>query len=129
MAISGLVTAVVLSVFMAASAGAAEAERCDLGTKYRVSAAVAYHRNENLAFIASSPFRGAQLRVEAAPGLTQEWLQSRIETQIASGVCAFGVPNVKVDVASDGDHFSVQISGSNDRAAQEILRHAQQLVK
>jgi hypothetical protein len=125
MLISRLFAVVVLAVSMSATAAAAEP--CSLGTKYHVSSVVPYRANENLGLIYETKLRGAEIRVEAAPGLTQEWLQSRVQTQIANGECDFGDSSVKVHVVSMGDQFSVQLAGRGDRDAQNILSHAQRL--
>ena len=72
-------------------------------------------------------FRGAELFVPAQPGLTQEWLQRVLSYEIAAGDCNFGVRDARVSVLSDGSGFQVRISGADERAAGEILRHAEQL--
>jgi hypothetical protein len=128
MVISGLWGALVLSVSIAASVGPV-GEQCNLGTKYHVSSVAPYRVTENLGFVEETKVRGADVRVEAAPGLTQVWLQSRLQTQIDNGECDLGVRNVTVNVFPAGDHFSVQLSGPDDHAAHEILSHAQQLMK
>ncbi len=122
------VAAAALSVPVARAADA-PAKRCELGTRYRVSSIAPYQKRDNTGFSATAALRGATLRIEAAPGLTQEWLQRRLEAQVADGSCDFGVRKVSVDVLAEGDHFSVQLSGPDRKAGDAILRNARALLK
>jgi hypothetical protein len=54
-------------------------------------------------------------------------LQRVLTLQVADGTCDFGTPDVSVSVLPAGDAFSVRVSGKDERAAGDILRHAQQL--
>lgn len=131
MGLRRLVVAVALAAtgVVASGAHAAEPQSCGLGGKYMVRSVSPYKTFEDLGYTSSEQFRGAELFVPAQPGLTSEWLQRVVSYQIAAGECNFGVPDVTVSVLSAGSGFSVRLAGSNDKAAAEILRHAQQLTK
>jgi hypothetical protein len=126
-----LVVAVALAVTAGVSSGAqgAEPERCSLGGKYMVRSVNPYSTHEDLGYTSYQQFRGAELFVPAQPGLTSEWLQRMVSFQIAAGECDFGVRDVTVSVLSAGSGFSVRLGGRDDKAAGEILRHAQELTK
>ena len=109
-----------------AAEGSATADRCSL-SKYHVTSVKPYRFELQAGYGVYTEFRGAELYVAAEPGLTREWLQRTVESDIASGACDFGATNAKVDVLSPGGGFIVQIRGSDERAAAEILRHAQLL--
>ena len=135
MAIRRFIAAVALALAttMSAGAGAAEPVRCSLGGKYFARSVKAYNITEDAGYSIFTRFRGAEVFVPAQPGVTAEWLDRVLTFQIAAGECNFGVPNVNVEVLSDGGGFSVRLSSTGDsydeRDAAEILRHAQQLVK
>ena len=126
-----LVVVVALAVTAVVSSGAqaAEPEQCGLGGKYMVRSVSPYKTFEDLGYTSIEQFRGAEVFVPAQPGLTSEWLQRVVSYQIAAGECNFGVPDVTVSVLSAGSGFSVRLAGRDDKAAAEILRHAQQLTK
>lgn len=80
--------------------------------------------------------RGAELFVEAQPGLTAEWLQLTLERHIAEPHnsaaetdCALAEKNVSVQVGSGGNGFHVWIVGRDLPEAKEILRRAKLLLK
>ncbi len=125
------VGAVVLSLVTASAidAQAAEPARCSLGGKFPVRSVSVYKTFEDAGYTQWEQFRGANVFVPAQPGLTSEWLQRVVSDEIATGVCDFGVRDVTVSVLPAGTGFSVRLGAWNDRAAGEILRHAQQLVK
>ena len=128
-----------LALVTAASAGAQSAvgtqttaapfDRCSIGGKYPVRKVLSYSTQENAGYTAYTQFRGADVFVPAQPGLTGEWLERVLVSDIATGACNFGVHDVSVSVMSAGGGFSVRLSGRDERAAGEILRNAQQLVK
>jgi len=108
---------------------AAAAEACALGGKYFARSAQPYSAHEDYGYTSVTEFRGADVFVPAQPGLTQEWLQRVLTYQVAAGECDFGARDPKVTVLSSGGGFSVRITGGDEKAAGEILRHAQQLVR
>ena len=125
-----LVAAVVVSLAAALSgaAHAAEPVRCSLGDKYPIRSVGPFVTFEDAGYTSYNELRGAEVIVPAQPGLTREWLQRVVSYQVAEGICDFGARNVAVTVLPSGAAFSVRIAGTNQQAAQEILRHAQQLV-
>ncbi len=76
---------------------------------------------------------GAQVFVQAEPGLTAEWLQLSIQRHVAhmgsAGMknCALDTKDVRVSVESAGAGFAVKITGKDTAQAKEILRRAQLL--
>ena len=121
--------ALCLAVGMSAGARAAPPETCSLGGRYPIRSVTSYTTDENEGYTSYRRFRGAEVLVPAQPGLTSEWLQRVVSNQIATGACDFGVPSMSVDVISAGDAFSVRLSGSDERAAGQILQRAKLLVK
>jgi hypothetical protein len=109
-------------------AGAAEAQRCDLGSTYPVSKVAQYQTDTDYGYTSVRQFRGAEVFVPAQPGLTREWLARTLQADITAGTCDFGVPNVKVDVVSAGAGFSVRLIAPNEAAAKQVYERAQQLV-
>ena len=80
--------------------------------------------------------RGATVSVQAAPGLTAEWLQLTIARHIAAmqakgGMkdCALGVNDVQVKVSSSGTGFAVKLIANDPAKAPEVLRRAQLLLQ
>ena len=122
---------VALFLVMSAGAGvrAAPIDTCGLGGRYPIRSVTSYTTDENEGYTTYRRFRGAEIIVPAQPGLTAEWLQRVLSNQIAAGACDFGVERMNVDVMSAGDAFSVRLSGSDERAAGVILKHAQLLMK
>ena len=74
--------------------------------------------------------RGAELAIEARPGLTAEWLELELERHVAAASpdCPLDVGAPRVTVRSARDGFVVEIRGDSDAAAREILRRARGLV-
>jgi hypothetical protein len=101
-------------------------------TEHRVTAVQPLRVTERNGRGSSERLAGAQVFVQAEPGLTAEWLQLTIQRHIAqmSGMasCPLDVKDVRVTVQSAGPGFAVQITGKNAAQAKEILRRAQLLV-
>jgi len=78
---------------------------------------------------------GALVFVQAAPGLTAEWLQLTIQRHMAemggAGManCPLAAKDVRVTVESAGTGFAVKITGKDAAQGKEILRLAQLLVQ
>jgi hypothetical protein len=123
------VVALALVFATATSAGAAEPAACGLGVNNFASSVTPLYNQEDGGFTAFRQFIGAEVFVPAQPGLTAEWLDRVVTSQIAAGQCNFGASKVDVEVLSDGGGFSVRLSGHGEKSAAEILRHAQQMVK
>jgi len=80
--------------------------------------------------------RGAQLYLQAEPGLTPEWLQLNFERHLAvmkgpatMPDCAFALDKVRVDVTSAGSGFWVRLVAPDTASGEEVLRRAQLLVR
>lgn len=134
-----------------ASAGVSRAagavgEQCVLGTEYPVISVESNKRPVQTGGYGDTSnlrLRGADIRIAAQPGVTAEWLDRKIEGQIASGECQFGSPNPGVEVVSDSETLIVRITATeerpgitrlsdrapDERAANDILRQARALVK
>jgi hypothetical protein len=78
---------------------------------------------------------GAQLFVQAEPGLTSEWLQTEVTRHIAAmgpggsmRDCALDVGKVSVQVSSAGAGFLVNVVAADPSKGEEVLRRARLLV-
>jgi hypothetical protein len=142
-ATGGLVLALLAST--GTSHGAAAAT-CGLGSEYQVLSVSPLRRpieTGGYGGTVNELLRGADIRVAARPGLTQEWLERRIEGQVAAGECRFGTDRVHVDVLSEGETFIVRVTSidmgpsvqrlpskaPDERAAKQILQSALELTK
>jgi hypothetical protein len=126
---SRFVLAALLSLALwPAAARAADAGPCSLSTNYRVTAVTPFRTNAagGVSFVPQR-LRGADVRVEAQPGLTSAWLQRRLEHDIETGACDFGSRNVNVEVMSAGAGFSVVVTSPDEKTAQQIVDHASRL--
>lgn len=79
--------------------------------------------------------RGAEVFVQAAPGLTAEWLQltlarhiAQMRGPVAMPDCVFDVDDVTVRVESGGTGFRVLILARDTDKAGEVLRRARLLL-
>ena len=76
---------------------AAAAEPCKLGTDYTVtSVAPSLRPTETGGYggTVNPLLRGADIAVAPQPGLTAEWMEQRLEAQVAAGECNFGTDQV-----------------------------------
>ena len=103
-------------------------------SQHRVTNVKALNVTEHYGRGSSERLVGAQVLVQAEPGLTAEWLQLTIQRHMAQmgtmGMenCALDAKDVRVSVESAGASFAVKITGKNGTQAKEILRRAQLLV-
>lgn len=106
---------------------------CSLKT-HRVVSVTPYRVEEHVGHATYSRLRGANLQVQAEPGLTKEWLQltlSRHLTEMRGTTmkdCPFELEDVTVSVHSAGSGFNVRIVARDAGKAQEVLRRAQHLL-
>jgi hypothetical protein len=132
-----------MALLASVGAGRAAAEACKLGTELPVMSVSEYKRPVETGgyggTVREVP-RGADIRVAARPGLTAEWLERTLKTQVAMGECYFG-PAASVDVFADAASLVVRVTGTyegpgvtrlperhpDDVAAREILRQARAL--
>ena len=134
-------------VALLASAGFSRAatEPCSLGADSEVTLVSPYSRpveTGGYGGTVNPELRGADIWVAARPGLTQEWLQRKVEAQVATGACQFGTDKVSIEVLGESDVFVVRVTSTYQgpgvtrlpttqpahRAANEILRHARALM-
>lgn len=103
-------------------------------SEHRVTNVKALNVTEHYGRGTSERLVGAQVLVQAEPGLTAEWLQLTIQRHMAQmgamGMenCALDMKDVRVSVESTGSGFAVKITGKSAAQAKEILRRAQLLV-
>lgn len=105
-------------------------------SEYRITSVTPYRTHmRNTGRIPVQQLRGAEVFVQAAPGLTAEWLQLTLSRHIAqmrgpAGMpdCVFDLDDVTVRVESGGTGFRVQITTRDIDKAQEVLRRARLLL-
>ncbi len=103
-------------------------EQCRIAQTYRISGVKPYKViDHTVPTLEEARMEGVVLRVDAQPGLTQEWLQGSFEKIVAAGECGFAADPVGVSVRSDGDGFDVQLKTHSEKAANDLLRRMQQL--
>jgi hypothetical protein len=103
--------------------------------KYQVSSVTPYKVQESIGgHIFHQRVAGAELYIQAEPGLTAEWLQLNLNREVtamqggsAMKDCVFGVDQVQVQVESAGPGFRVRLSAPGTDAGHEVLRRAQLL--
>lgn len=104
--------------------------------QYKIRAVKPYTVQRNIAgHLVVSETLGAELTVEAQPGLTAEWLWLSLErhvgdmrTQVRMGDCPLDIDKVRVEVLSAGPGFTVRVIGPDRKSGDEVLRRAQLLV-
>jgi hypothetical protein len=103
--------------------------------QHRVTKVQPLHVTERYGRGSSERLVGAQVFVQAEPGLTAEWLQLTIQRHMAGmggsrmKDCALDAKDVRISVESAGSGFAVKIAGKDPALAKEILRRAQLLVR
>ena len=114
---------------------AAKAAPCIL-REHRITAVTPYRVEGYQGRAVAHELRGATVSVQAAPGLTAEWLQLTLSRHIAEmrgkadmKDCALDVSDVQVKVASSGAGFSVNLIAKDPAKAPEVLRRAQLLLQ
>jgi hypothetical protein len=146
MSVSKMVAAAGGFMALLATVGAsrAAAEPCKLGTEFRVTAVQASLRPTETGGYGGTVnplLRGADIEVAPQPGLTAQWMEQRLEAQIAAGECNFGAGQVYVNVIPGNDHMLVRVTSMDEgpgvtrmsdrkpdeRGASEILRRAREL--
>ena len=113
-----------MALLASAGASSAAAEPCVLDTEYPVTSVAASLRPTETGGYGGTAIpllRGADIRVAAQPGLTAEWLERRLEAQVAAGECQFGADQVFVEVMPGSEEL---VSG--DQHQRGARRHAPQ---
>lgn len=103
--------------------------------EHRLSSATPYRIQQHAGRGTTGRLAGAQVFVQAEPGLTAEWLELKLARHIAemhgAGTmkdCALDVKDVRVEVASAGSGFVVRLIARDADKAEEVLRRSRLLV-
>lgn len=103
--------------------------------EHRITSVTPYRVEERIGKSAVQRLRGAEVFVQAEPGLTAEWLQLTLARHVAQmrgstamPDCAFDVDDVAVRVESGGTGFRVRIMARDTDKAGEVLRRARLLL-
>jgi len=103
--------------------------------EHHVVSVVPYQVEEHSGKAVYQRVRGAQVFIQAEPGLTAEWLQLNLQSHTAAMQgpaampdCAFDLSNVRVEVTSAGSGFWVRLIAPDAKSGEEVLRRAQLLV-
>jgi hypothetical protein len=129
------VTTLALSMVAPAVALAAEPaapSHCAL-EGYQISSVSPYRVVEHLGKGTLWRLRGAEIHVEAQPGLTAEWLQLTLQRHLEAmrGAemkdCVLDADVARVAVSSAGSGFTVRLIANDTKAAEEVLRRARVL--
>jgi len=102
---------------------------------YHVKAVTPYRVDAQVGKVTYKRLAGAQVFVEAQPGLTAEWLRVRLGLHLADmhgpasmPDCAFDAKDVKVTVDAAHTGFSVKFIAKDAAQAKEVLRRAELLL-
>lgn len=106
---------------------------CEL-RDYTIRSVAEYVERDVRSKVGAARLRGAELFVEAQPGLTAEWLDLQFERHIQAARtptadCPLDVDDAKVTVQSSGPGFLVRIRVDDENEAGEILRRARALAR
>jgi len=108
---------------------------CIVNPGHRVLAVEPYESDAGDRRITPLRRSGAQIYVEAEPGLTAEWLELKLQRQLgllegspAATECGFDPSKVSVDVFSAGPGFWVRLSAPDSKEGKELFRQAQLLL-
>jgi hypothetical protein len=137
MLIRNVVAAVALSAAMLvptiSHAAANGRPPCILSEHHIVSVAP-YEIDRSYGRFSTPEVRGAQVYIQAEPGLTAEWLQLTLERHLAEMKgpaampdCAFDLTNVHIDVAPAGAGFWVRLIAPDAKSGEEVLRRVRLL--
>lgn len=104
--------------------------------EYRITSVSPYRVQQNMGGrIVVQRTTGAEIFVEAQPGLTAEWLWLNLSRQAAvmqgqhsMKDCVLDIDKLRVDVTSAGPGFRVRLVAPDEKTGQEVLRRAQLLV-
>lgn len=102
--------------------------------EHRIVSVEPYQVDQHYGRFTSPQVRGAQVYVQAEPGLTAEWLQLTLTRHLAEMKgstsmhdCAFDMNDVRVDVTSAGPGFWVRLIAPDTKSGEEVLRRARLL--
>lgn len=112
----------------------APAPQCALD-QHRVVAVEPYRVETRIGYGYVTELRGAQLYIQAEPGLTPEWLRLVLGRELAGaansagGACAVFGDDVHVEVVSAGPGMWVQVIARDARSGEDVLGRARRLVR
>jgi len=105
-------------------------------SEHSIVSVAPYKVDEHIGKTVIQRVRGAQVYLQAEPGVTPEWLQLNFERHVAAMQgsstmpdCAFDLEKVRVDVTSAGSGFWVRLIAPDTKSGEEVLRRAQLLVR
>ena len=131
--LSALVLAAATFAPAASFAASPERSPCIL-REHTITAVTPYRVHEFAGRGTRTHLAGAQVFIQAEPGLTAEWLELQLARHIAqmhgAGTmkdCSFDVKDVSVQVDSAGTGFAVKLVARDPSQAEEILRRARLL--
>ena len=129
-----LAAVAVASVPATSFADAPTSAACPL-RKHHITSVKPYRVTKRLGRTVVKRLRGAEVFVQAEPGLTAEWLELTLARHIVEmrgpvtmAGCPFDVDGVAVQVDAGGTGFRVRITARNTDQAEEVLRRAQSLL-
>jgi hypothetical protein len=102
--------------------------------EHSITSVTPYNIEERTGRATIKRLRGAEVRIQAEPGLTAEWLQLTLARHVVEmrGTnmknCALDLSDVQVQVTSAGAGFSVKLIAPNSEKGKEVLRRAQLLL-
>jgi hypothetical protein len=118
----------------AASLAAPAQEAPCILRSHHITSVTPYRIQQHAGRSVTTRLAGAQVFVQAEPGLTPEWLELQLARHITAmkgptgmANCALGVKDVSVKVNSAGTGFAVKLIARNASQAEEVLRRAQLL--
>lgn len=103
--------------------------------EHRITSVAPYRVDERVGKSSLRRLRGAEVFVQAEPGLTAEWLQLTLARHVAEmrgprsmPDCVFDVNEVTARVDPAGTGFLVRIIARDTERAEEVLRRARLLL-
>jgi hypothetical protein len=116
------------------SAAKPAAEQCVFDT-YAPEYVKAYWDEVNYSYGTFTSVKGAQIFIEAQPGLTPEWLTQVVERALQThganktpSDCGPNMPGVQVSVASAGRGFWITLIGRDEKTANALVNWAQAML-
>jgi hypothetical protein len=131
---SNMMMASILAVALsgaAMSASAAPAPQRCLLNGYSMLQVAPLKLEENYGYGGYTVLKGAQMYIQAKPGLTAEWLTLQVQRELASlqagsdPLCQPAVKNVKVSAAPAGAGFWVFLQAPDAKSGQQLFRWTQ----
>jgi hypothetical protein len=133
-ALSGSAAFAHASETTAKAAVTAAADRC-VFDEYAPEYVKAYWVDQNYAYGTFTSVRGAQIFVEAQPGLTPEWLTQVVERALqvqeankTPSACGPNLSGVQVSVSSAGRGFWITLIGRDEKSANALVHWAQAML-